>query len=484
MEKDLYYISQLPGDKEGLSASCIRGGSLIINDNIDEEKKMASGKVIEFMLSKEMQLKYTKQMGKWSALHEIYNDETLCKQIDCNLIKNTQIITKPVILLHDYDEYSLKYSNIFMKYLNGNSTAKDSLDKIDDLQYILTIDHKSYTGISVTILTITLIIIILASYGLIFIKKFDFYIKMLNKKYWIILILGLGICLSINLFMLGDVTIFKCNAILVSTIIGISLIFYPFFITGLINLPESNNFTEFVRKHQLLAICILILIDVLSILLIIVFSSYQTEFKYVDNKNSFKYCYIKDKLTYVYLMVIVLLKLSLFLSVIFFVFMEWNSDLIFNDIKIMSLILYSVSIYVISILIISISNLKKYYFVFFVKIVLNILLSASIYFIIFWFRMYLELSNSKKKIHYKLRLVKDENKKEKLSNYSNENNTLNIIKVEDHHRMPENIHIHSINRNRVPNSRRNNVPEYMKHSNIMKSSLMTDIKEEITEENN
>ena len=53
----MFYISALPGEKEGISASTIGGQSVIINNNITKDKKIACGKIIDFFLSKEIQKK-------------------------------------------------------------------------------------------------------------------------------------------------------------------------------------------------------------------------------------------------------------------------------------------------------------------------------------------------------------------------------------------------------------------------------------------
>jgi len=83
-----YYISPIPGEKEGISASCIGGQSIIINKYISEEKKIAAGKIIDFLLSVDNQKKGILNNGKHSALKEIYYDDELCSVIDCELFNS------------------------------------------------------------------------------------------------------------------------------------------------------------------------------------------------------------------------------------------------------------------------------------------------------------------------------------------------------------------------------------------------------------
>jgi len=418
-----------------------------------------------------MQIKYTKKTGKCSSLLEIYNDENLCSQIDCNLIKNLQLVVKPKVLLDNYDEYVFKYKNILTKYLVGNTTAEDTLREIDNIEIIYNIDYKSKAGIIVIVLTVTFMMIVFASYRLMFIKKFNFYLTMINKYYWFVFILGVCVCLSINLFMLGKVTIFKCNTILIATIIGISLIFYPFYINGIINFPEENKISEYVRKHQFSTLCILLLIDIFFILVFSILPSYHVETNYIENGMNFNICLIKDKITYMFLTLVILLKLLLFISVIFLVFMEWNSDFIFNDVKIVSFIIYSVLPYILSVIILNVVNLKNYYLIMSAKIGLNTLLVIIIYFITFWWRMYLELNNSDKK-NDRIKYFNDENGKENIniSNNADEIKTLKTIQIEDHH-IPETSH-------RMSNYRRSKMS-----TPSSKFPKMSEIKEEISEEN-
>jgi len=61
----IFDITPLPGEKEGISASCIGGQSLIMNKYISEEKKIAAGKIIEFLGSKEYQKKKSNESWLW-----------------------------------------------------------------------------------------------------------------------------------------------------------------------------------------------------------------------------------------------------------------------------------------------------------------------------------------------------------------------------------------------------------------------------------
>ncbi|OUM63184.1 hypothetical protein PIROE2DRAFT_10344, partial [Piromyces sp. E2] len=152
--EDQYYISPLPGEKEGISASCIGGSNIIINKSISKEKKIAAGKIINFLLSKDIQKKYIIDHGKPSAMNDIYYDEELCSKINCTLFRNLQYVTRSTNFLSNYDEYSSKFRAYIYDFLYGNVTAKDTLQKIEDIAYINFIEYSSNIGITVIVISI------------------------------------------------------------------------------------------------------------------------------------------------------------------------------------------------------------------------------------------------------------------------------------------------------------------------------------------
>ncbi|OUM63923.1 hypothetical protein PIROE2DRAFT_9454 [Piromyces sp. E2] len=139
---DGFYKSNLPGKKKGISASIVGGYNIIINNGSSESKKKAAGKIIDFLLSKDIQLKYFFDHNKFSALNEVYDDEELCSIIDCKLFKKMQYVSRPITYSDDYEKYSANFREYFNKFLRGELTAKETLIKIDNIVRIYSIDRK------------------------------------------------------------------------------------------------------------------------------------------------------------------------------------------------------------------------------------------------------------------------------------------------------------------------------------------------------
>ncbi|ORX51097.1 hypothetical protein BCR36DRAFT_289007, partial [Piromyces finnis] len=145
---DLYHITKLPGAKDDISSSFFNGYYLIMNKNIDEEHKKATGKVIDFILSKKTQLKYLNKFMKYSGMSELYNSEE-CNELYCNVFKSLQFVKNEKDIIKRYNECNNQIKNYINEYIYGNSnTAEDTLKHID---YIYTIYDIAYDSSEIII---------------------------------------------------------------------------------------------------------------------------------------------------------------------------------------------------------------------------------------------------------------------------------------------------------------------------------------------
>jgi len=293
----LFYISPIPGRKDGISASCIGGQSIIVNKYISEEKKIASGKIIDFLLSKKSQKKYAMTKGKFSAMKEIYEDEELCSQIDCNLFRNLQLVSRPIHLWKNYNDYSLKFRTHLFDFLFKNESAKKALQEIDDIATISYIDHYSATGIAIIIISMILILAILSSYGIIFLNRNEFYFRMYDKISWLIMLSGLCLLLSSNFNLFGQMKNYKCISQLFIPITGMSIFAYPTLIHEIINFPESNKYSEYIKRNKLTITLGLIALDMVYGAIIYWIAPLQVNLLYVEGGNNFKICSLNPTIT-------------------------------------------------------------------------------------------------------------------------------------------------------------------------------------------
>jgi len=308
----MFYISALPGEKEGISASTIGGQSVIINDYISEDNKKACGKIIDFFLSKEIQKKYAISNGKFSAMEELYYDEELCGIIDCELFRNLQLVSRPIYKLKNYDEYSLKYRSYLYEYLYDNATAIDTLQNIDDITAITSINHNSTIGTIVIVITVVIMIMIVSFYFVITNKKFKFYLQMYDKVSWIVMLLGLCILISYNFTLLGEINNNKCNLNKLIIIFGISMFSYPTLIHEIINFHETNKYTEFFKRNKLFVLIGLIAGDLIFGILIYILSPWKVKSIYIDGGKNFNTCINQANSKIILLFIIYFIKFGIF----------------------------------------------------------------------------------------------------------------------------------------------------------------------------
>lgn len=409
-----YHVSELPGNKEGISASCIGGYNLVINNSTKEENKIAAGKVIDFLLSKDIQKKYIEKSMKHTALIDIYNDEDLCKDIDCSLYRNLQHVSRPITLTDNYDQYSSKFREYLNKFIYGNESAKNTLKNIHYIASINQIDYNSTLGIIIVSFTVAVIFIIAISYSLIFIKKFSFYQESFSKPIWFIKLLGICIILSSGLLYLGEKKIFKCNLNKALFLIGISLIFNPVLVKEIIHFPQNNKLSNFVKDHNYIAIFLLSLTNIVYILVIFIFSPYKITKVDVKDGMSFNICTIKNKLYLISTIILIIDKAIIIIAISLLSFIEWNINAIERDIRNFTIQIYTSIIFTTLFTIIMFVNIKNMFFYTLIRIFLFLFYGIIFYVITIWLRMTQELNHKKNQSNIKI--VKNSKLADSISN--------------------------------------------------------------------
>ena len=406
--ENLFYVSPIPGEKDGISASCIGGQSIIINKYISEEKKIASGKIIDFLLSKESQKKYAKTKGKFSAMKEIYEDKELCQQIDCNLFKNLQLVSRPIHLWNNYDDYSLKFRTYLFDFLYKSESPKNTLQNIDNIASVSFIDHSSTTGMTILVINMIFILTILSSYGIIFLKRNEFYLKFYNKTSWFIMLLGLCLCLSSNFLLFGQMKEYKCISQLFLPITGMSMFIYPTLIYEIIHFPDPNKFSEFMKRNKLVMLIGLITLDMVYGVIIYVVSPFQLDLIYVEGGKNFKTCHSISNSYMILFIVFYIYKLTIAFSITILTFIEYNIIIIHNDMKTITILLYFNSIFIILLIGVNIFNPERFFFQYHFKMIIVWIVTLVNYIVVLWIRMYYE--KSKQNSTYGVKIVKNSKK--------------------------------------------------------------------------
>lgn len=392
---DYFYITRIPGNKENISASCIGGRNLIVNKFISNENKYAAGKVIEYFLSKETQIKFAQKYGKISAMEDVYYDDYLCEKINCELFRNLEFISRSTIaLVDDYAEYSLKYRNILMEFLYGNSTTKEALRQIDYISTVFTIEYNSVLGIILIAFNVILMTIICISYILILRNRYCFNENIFNKKSWFLLLFGLCLNISSSFLSLGRITEFKCNSKFIFLLLGYSSYLYPILISEFSYFPKKNKYSNFIKNNSVLCYTFLYSIDFMFVLLIINFIPYSITNIIIENGMNFNTCKINN-IHYIYLSFLIIFKVFLIILIALLSFLEWNVNLIYKDVKVNTYIIYLNILCLILVIIVKIVNFKNIYLNILLSIWLINIFSLTNYILVFFTR-YLKDCNKNK----------------------------------------------------------------------------------------
>ena len=110
-----YYMTALPGSKEGISTSIPIGFNAGIAKNISKEKLDAAIMAVKYISSEYIQKEYFKKHELVSAIPSIYNDKEVCDVADCTLFKQMQPLNDPFFTLKGKGKGS--YSENFRKYI-------------------------------------------------------------------------------------------------------------------------------------------------------------------------------------------------------------------------------------------------------------------------------------------------------------------------------------------------------------------------------
>ncbi|ORX84846.1 periplasmic binding protein-like II [Anaeromyces robustus] len=337
LENSPYILAKIPGIKEGISSTAFVSYNIGIVNDIDEIKKPAALKVIEYMTSREFQKSLILKNIIITGISSLYEDYEVCSIIPyCNVFSNVQPIIKPLYKTNDYVAYSEKFTNYFYEYLynNGTETEESVLKKIDDITriYYITTDLKeTSSGLTILILFSTTLTIMILSLIFLFSKKYQGLFSFIFKPGWIMMIIGMIMILVSGFTYFGPVTILKCNLKFILLSSGLTFIYIPILYKFIINFPEINKYSKWVYNHKLIFFSIFILFDIFIDGLIQI-KSYNIKDIIINDGENFQICYPSNVISIInWIMIIYILIIITIISLL--IFIEWNAKDPFYDIK-------------------------------------------------------------------------------------------------------------------------------------------------------
>lgn len=385
----------LVGKHEGVSGSSVGLYNIGLNRFIKEERKSIAAEVIKFITSWEIQKKYILlTYSMYSGLSALYDDEEVCQNYDCELAKNIQFIARPSLETDNYDDYSNEYRSYLYEFLYDDRTAEDTLQRIIDINkiYDITISpSESYEGFIIFVLFVIVAILILASFPLLFMKKYSPYFGFFTLDSWVAIFIGLLITLSFVITDYGSDTVIYCNIKDILLSVGYTFIYVPLLHQLIFNLPKTNQALSWIKHHKWLFFLCFVLFDVLVNCISILLEIYEVKEIVVKDGKNFKSCRVKSTKNsnnnIVILVIMVAEKALLALLVGFLTFLEWNVLKTKRDVRLITAALYS-NILLNTMLIISLSvDIKSYILFVVIRNILVILLVLSHYAFLFILRI-------------------------------------------------------------------------------------------------
>ncbi|ORX83238.1 hypothetical protein BCR32DRAFT_308545, partial [Anaeromyces robustus] len=396
-----YDFTLIPGNKEGISGSVIGGFHLGINIYSDIKKQNAAVKALTYITSKEMQKKYVISNQLVSPIPSLYNDEDVCKLVNCSIFKNFQFIARPTSKYENYITYSYKFMNYVYEFIYGNISAIDTLTNMDNLTKLHNISleiNETYSGFILFIITLTISIILIGSLVFLYIKRFEKYFNILPKDFWVIYIIGLLVMTNNFYTTIGEISILKCYLNLSVISIGSTMYIIPLLNYLLVNFPENNiMIIRLIHHHRYIFLILGIVFDLFIILLMYITSSYTVREKFYYT-TIYQSCTITNLFGKLMVYLININKGVIVLIILLLIFLEWNMKITYFNINIISISLYTnILIYVTFLIITSIINIKNYILYFILRHITHLSIIISSYISIYGIRIIISLINKNNK---------------------------------------------------------------------------------------
>jgi len=399
-----YKLSSLPGLKKGVSGSTVGGYNIGISKYSKECKRNATLQVLSYITSKESHKKYVLKGYIFSSIPSIYDDEEVCSSVDCEFYISFQPISRPVNIINEkiiYDNYSSKFRNTIYKYLYGNNSIDEVLQELVDILKFYNVSiNSSYVG-KITIIILTVVFIFIMSSSMIInFKKYKQYFTLLSYDFWIIFFIGILILFVLCGIEFGEVQIIKCKMKPILLFIGNMFCLFPFIYELLIYFPEEIEISVWLDKHRFITFLIYFFINVIvTISLLLV--PLRVEELFIDNGKNFKYCKIDNTMGLTLNTTLYALYIINLLVIIFIIFLEWNIQETFIEIKLIAFTTYTIVLVFIILAVLNFVLIKNYIYNFIIYEVLYFILIIINYSILFFSKIIMTFTNKRKSFPFK-----------------------------------------------------------------------------------
>jgi len=404
----IYKVSALPGWKPGVSGSTVAGNNIAISKYVNDTNIEAAVEVLKFFTSEETQKNYGIKNHLMSAIESLYDDEEVCKIIECNTVKDVQPFSSLRFTDDEFGNnyYLKKYKQYMFGYMYED---KPLMDMLENIYNILTIYQFSYktdntvVGLIIFIIVIITIALMGLSLAILFVNLLKPEYKFLKIDFWIISITGTIMVMSAIFTQYEKKTVFKCQLRLVLITCGFFFSIAPILYRLIINIPLENVYSKWINNHRYIFIAIPILIVLFLNGFVVITPYYTVEDVIIAEGKNFQKCIIKNafgKVIYYLEM-----AFSIFSSIVLLLlnFIEWNLKETFYDVRYIIASVFTDLLSFFLFIIINKLDIKNYLAYNILYICIIYFLSISDYFFIYGIRIF----------HY-LAINKDEQEKERI----------------------------------------------------------------------
>ncbi|KAL6600240.1 hypothetical protein LY90DRAFT_640395 [Neocallimastix californiae] len=404
----IYKISALPGKVKGVSSSATGGYNLGINKYSRKEKREQVIKAYTYLTSKEMQRKLVNNFRIISGISSLYDDsEEICKEDKdlCDLYKNLQPITRPISKTKDYTSYSDKLRDTIYQFLYGNKSAYEVLKIVDDITRIYYVTMDSSINLIITTTYIIISLMLLISLACLKFRKFKLYLDFLSNDFWVLFIIGIILIISISYLDLLKANTLICHLKLMFQSIGFTLMTVPILHKLIINFPESNKISQWIKNKKYLFLLTFIVVDVM-LNSIIIFHQYNIKTLINKNEKNFQICRKNTTISSVQYILLIIHMLVILFS-LFLTFLEWNIETTYYDIRFyISAVLIDAIIAVIYAILKTV-NITNYTVYFSIRECIFMLFAISSYILMYGIKIIWALINKNNSTANFMRQVKD-----------------------------------------------------------------------------
>jgi len=248
-----------------------------------------------------------------------------------------------------------------------------------------------------------------------------------------------------------------------------SIFAYPTLVYEIINFPDTNKYSEWVKRNKLAIMISLITIDIVYAVIIYEVSPFQISPFYVEGEKNFKICNLKSKGYLLVFIIIYIYKLIILFFIAILTFMEYNLINIRNEMKTITVLLYFNIIFNIILIGLTFINPKRFFFQYLLKMIIICTITLVNYIGIIWIRIYYE--KSKENHTYGVKIVKHgRNSISTGLNSSVKENKSIFSKILKYHYQYTNTFCESEDENNT-----SAIPEIQIYTSIIDSNQVTDI---------